>query len=109
MDCPLWLRKWLRVPPPPPDELREWVEKLTANVRTTYHAHGIVCAAVKNPNGHRLRAAIPAMQTLCRGHDNTRAILARIERLVGVECPQYDCGPIDGPLQCVRTGTCRKT
>lgn len=107
MACPLWLRKWLGVPPPPQDDLRALVELLAGTLRATFHAHGIVCAAVKNPSAHRLRAAVDAMPILCHGHDIERAICGRLERLAGVKCPQYDPGPLDPPVKCARTGTCR--
>jgi len=101
------LQKWLSPTRLQDKEVRDLVELLAGTLRSTFHAHGIVCVAVKNPNAHRLRAAVKAMPILCHGHDIERAICGRLERLVGIECPQYDPGPLDPPIKCARTGSCR--
>ena len=107
MSYPKWLRWLFRPPSPAADEVRNLVILLAATLRETYHAHGIVCVAIKNPSAKRLRAGVEAMPLLCHAHDVSRAICGRLERLTGVACPQYDPGPLDPPLKCARTGTCR--
>lgn len=102
------IRTWFvrnRTPPVDPD-LRAVVVQVAAALRETFDAHGVVCAAIKNPSAKRLRAGIVSMQTLCHGHDQLRALVGRLERLAGVPCPQYDPGPLDVPLKCARSGTC---
>jgi len=102
------LRRWLALKLDPPADLplRAVVIKIAESLRATFPAYGIVCVALKNPNAKRLRAAVLAMPDLCRGHDQLRALVGRLERIAGVECPQYDPGPLDRPPKCARTGSC---